>query len=208
MSDAPPNWAQEDASQPDYIANKDLAEKLRPILVNGKQILDDSHESGALEFISGDNITLTTQGNSIIISATSGNFDILNAELRKLIQDETNRATQTESALGERIDALSITVGKNTQHIALLNKAVNSLEEIVDIKDKTISKYIEEEIGKITVSGIPTATTNRLGGVKLSKTIGTDENDALEIKEVSTDLLVQGESTLVLNGNDFSIITW
>jgi hypothetical protein len=26
MSDAPPNWAQNDPSQPDYIANKDLAE--------------------------------------------------------------------------------------------------------------------------------------------------------------------------------------
>lgn len=69
MSDAPPNWAQEDASQPDYIANKEMAEKLRPIYVNGEQFLNETHESGAVNFVSGKNVTLTTQGNSIIISA-------------------------------------------------------------------------------------------------------------------------------------------
>mgnify|MGYP003299768611 FL=1 len=35
MSDAPPNWAQDDPTQPDYIKNKEEAEKLRPIYVNG-----------------------------------------------------------------------------------------------------------------------------------------------------------------------------
>lgn len=70
MSDAPPNWAQDDPTQPDYIANKDEAEKLRPISVDGELLLDDTHESGGLNFVSGDNITLTTEGNSIKISAT------------------------------------------------------------------------------------------------------------------------------------------
>lgn len=71
MSDAPPNWAQEDASQPDYIANKDLAEKLRPIYVNGEQALDDTHESGPLNLIEGENVHLQVAdgGNSVIISA-------------------------------------------------------------------------------------------------------------------------------------------
>lgn len=72
MSDAPPDWAQTDSSQPDYIANKELAEKLRSISVDGEQLLDSSHESGGLNFISGKNITLTTEGNSIIISAKGG----------------------------------------------------------------------------------------------------------------------------------------
>lgn len=70
MSDAPPNWAQDDPTQPDYIANKDEAEKLRPISVDGELLLDDTHESGGLNFVSGDNITLTAEGNSIKISAT------------------------------------------------------------------------------------------------------------------------------------------
>ena len=70
MSDSPPNWAQDDPTQPDYIANKNQAEKLRPISVDGELLLDDTHESGGLNFVSGDNVTLTAEGNSIKISAT------------------------------------------------------------------------------------------------------------------------------------------
>ena len=58
MSDAPPNWSQNDPTQPDYIANKEMAEKLRPIYVNGEQILDDTHESGPLNLVEGENVRL------------------------------------------------------------------------------------------------------------------------------------------------------
>lgn len=71
MSDAPPNWAQDDPTQPDYIKNKEEAEKLRPIYVNGEQILDDTHESGPLNLVEGENVRLQVadDGNSVIISA-------------------------------------------------------------------------------------------------------------------------------------------
>lgn len=70
MSDAPPNWSQDDPTQPDYIKNKEEAEKLRPIYVDGEQILDDTHESGPLYLVSGRNVSLSVDGNSVIISAT------------------------------------------------------------------------------------------------------------------------------------------
>jgi hypothetical protein len=69
MSDAPPNWAQDDPTQPDYIANKNEAEKLRPIYVNGEQMLDDTHESGPLNLVGGHNVDLAVDGNNLIISA-------------------------------------------------------------------------------------------------------------------------------------------
>lgn len=71
LSDSPPNWAQEDSTQPDYIANKEMAEKLRQIYVNGKEILDDTHESGPLNLVEGENVHLSVadNGNSVIISA-------------------------------------------------------------------------------------------------------------------------------------------
>jgi hypothetical protein len=68
MSDAPPNWSQNDPTQPDYIKNKDEAEKLRPIYVNGEQMLDDTHESGPLNLIGGRNVSLAVDGNNLIIS--------------------------------------------------------------------------------------------------------------------------------------------
>lgn len=70
MSDAPPNWSQDDPTQPDYIKNKDEAEKLRPIYVNGEQMLNDTHESGPLNLIGGNNVKLSVDGNNLIISST------------------------------------------------------------------------------------------------------------------------------------------
>lgn len=76
MSDAPPDWEENDPSQPDYIANKDLAEKLRPIYVNDELLLDDTRESGPINFVPGTNIVLTTEKEAdktiIKISATGG----------------------------------------------------------------------------------------------------------------------------------------
>lgn len=68
MSDAPPDWAETDPSQPDYIANKDLAEKVRPVMVEGEVVLDDSRESGPLNFVGGKNVTLSADGNTITIT--------------------------------------------------------------------------------------------------------------------------------------------
>ena len=88
MSDAPPDWAQEDASQPDYIANKEMAEKLRPIYVNGEQLLNETHESGAVNFVSGKNVTLTAEGNSIIISAKGTGGEGGSCDCPELVEGE------------------------------------------------------------------------------------------------------------------------
>lgn len=69
VSDAQPNWAQTDPSQPDYIKNKDLAQEVRPIQVNGEHFLSNDVESGAVNFVAGRNVTLAIKDNSIIISA-------------------------------------------------------------------------------------------------------------------------------------------
>ena len=54
---------------------------------------------------------------------------------------------------------------------------------------------------------LPAATVDALGGVKLSDEIGLDANQKLEIKKVSTDLLVQGEEELVLFGGNSGAAT-
>lgn len=130
MSDAPPNWAQSDPSQPDYIANKDQAElpiivdgeqfeqetegvveplelrsgenvqlvpsieetqdgsgkkhvvtinaavpefedKVRPVFVDGEEVLNSLLSSGALKLVGGRNVTLSIEDDSIVISAKS-----------------------------------------------------------------------------------------------------------------------------------------
>lgn len=69
MSDAQPDWAETDPSQPDYIKNKGLAERFRPVSVDGEEVLDDSYESGNLNLVGGDNVDISVENGSIKISA-------------------------------------------------------------------------------------------------------------------------------------------
>lgn len=72
VSDAQPNWAQTDPSQPDYIKNRDMAQEVRPIYINGELFLSSEPESGAVNLVAGKNITLTTKDNNIIIQSVGG----------------------------------------------------------------------------------------------------------------------------------------
>ena len=110
MSDAPPNWSQDDPTQPDYIKNKQEAEKLRPIYINGKQILDDTHESGPLNLVEGDNVELTTQGNNVIISAKSVTPTDPAPEEYRPIQVEGQEVLGLENS-----GALNLKGGKNVE---------------------------------------------------------------------------------------------
>lgn len=69
MSDAQPDWAETDPSQPDYIKNKELVERFRPVSVNGEEVLDDSYGSGNLNLVGGDNVDISVENGSIKISA-------------------------------------------------------------------------------------------------------------------------------------------
>jgi hypothetical protein len=112
MSDAPPNWAQDDPTQPDYIANKEQAEKLRPIYVNGQQILDDTHESGPLNLVEGENVKfrVADNGNSVIISAEVPDIPEFPAEEYRPIQVEGQEVLGLENS-----GALNLKGGKNVE---------------------------------------------------------------------------------------------
>lgn len=72
MSDPQPNWNQDDPSQPDYIKGREQAQEVRPIQVNGEEILSAKPESGSVNFVAGSNVFLGVDGNSIVISAAGG----------------------------------------------------------------------------------------------------------------------------------------
>ena len=64
------------------------------------------------------------------------------------------------------------------------------------------NKELNEKVGSIPIYELPTATATRLGGVKLdNKTIKMNEDQQIYVAEFSTDFLIQGEKTLVLNNN-------
>lgn len=104
MSDAPPNWAQTDPTQPDYIANKDQAEKLRQISVEGELMLDDTHESGELNFVGGKNVTLSVDGNNLIISASGTGGGSGGCDCPEIV--EGDGIDITENTKGQKIVSL------------------------------------------------------------------------------------------------------
>lgn len=70
MSDVQPNLDQDDPSQPDYVKGKDSLQEVRAIQVNGEEFLDTDPDTGAVNFKAGRNVTLTTDGNTIVIHST------------------------------------------------------------------------------------------------------------------------------------------
>ena len=68
-------------------------------------MLDDTHESGGLNFVSGDNVTLTAEGNSIRISARDG----ASTDTVRPIQVEGEEVLNDSSSSG----ALNLVGGKN-----------------------------------------------------------------------------------------------
>lgn len=60
LSDAQPDWSETDPSQPDYIKNK-------------------------LELIAGDNITIRTENNKVIISAQGGDYVLTEEDKAEIV---------------------------------------------------------------------------------------------------------------------------
>ena len=70
MSDVQPNLDQNDPSQPDYVKGRDSLQEVRAIQVNGEEFLDTDPDTGAVNFKAGRNVTLMTDGNTIVIHST------------------------------------------------------------------------------------------------------------------------------------------
>lgn len=72
VSNAQSDWSQTDPTAPDYVKHKEIAEELRPIVVDNVEFLGKERNSGPVEFVSGENVTLRTDGNKIIIDSVGG----------------------------------------------------------------------------------------------------------------------------------------
>ena len=288
VSDAQPNWAQTDPSQPDYIKNRDLAQEVRPISVNGVEFLSNEVESGELNFVAGRNVTLTTKNNSIIISATgeggggdipyfdgddttidfkdgiltlhgfedaltgslprkSENNELEWVSLPEIVQGDGNKVTTLVSSDG------SVTITKTTDTLTSLvydlsvkipeNSTILEAYKIANdteiYGEEQVASWLGAEggykpdysaatsrIDKISflLEGIggegqpatvleaiqaigyepPVATADKLGGIRASESIAVDADGRATVVRVTTDILVQGEEELVLNGGSAS----
>ena len=79
--------------------------------------------------------------------------------------------------------------------------AISALNEKVDTGDKKVSEYVADEI-EAKKYVLPAATAAALGGIKSSDKFVVTEG---VVTSISTDLLVQGSKTLILNAGEISV---
>ena len=181
MSDAQPDWAQTDPSQPDYIKNKGMAEKYRPISVNGEQVLDQSYDSGELNLVGGENVEIQAEGNSVIISTTA--------------KPDTVRPIHVngEEILSDAADSgeLNLVGGNNITLKTVGNTIMISAKSSGGSGGDDCPEYVEGE-------GID-IVENEFGQQVISIEDGSISDDKIE--SISIDKIVQKAGmTLILNG--------
>ena len=99
------------------------------------------------------------------------------------------KAAEGETPASGALVVLEGKVTENTQAIAAINNETTGILAVA-------KKYTDDSI-----AGLPAATAEALGLVKYDNdTIKMNDNKQLYVAKVSTDLLVQGSETLVLNG--------
>lgn len=83
---------------------------MRPIYINGEQVLDDTHESGPLNLVEGENVKfeVADNGNSIVISAEIPSTPEFPAEEYRPIQVEGKEILGIQNS-----NALNLKGGKN-----------------------------------------------------------------------------------------------
>ena len=120
--------------------------------------------------------------NGVLLSAIENKEEGLDSikELASWIEEHGTEASEMTEAISD-----------NTKAIAAINNETTGILA-------TAKKYTDDSI-----AGLPTATAEALGLVKFDNTtIKMNENSQLYVAKVSTDILVQGEAELVLNGGN------
>lgn len=118
------------------------------------------------------------------IQSVEAIYTIAEDGAKGILAEEIARATKADKDNAEAIAALEV---KFNGHSGILT-GIGGEGEPATVLD-AIKNYT-----------LPSATTETLGGVKLSAEIGVNAEQQLEVNTLSTDKLVQGEQELVLYG--------
>lgn len=158
MSDAQPDWGQTNPEQPDFIKNKELAERFRPIVVDGEIFLDDSYKSGSLNIVSGDNIVLRIVNGALEVAATNPEqnlpiYDIVserqtNSTMYYLTKD--NIEVGTPIVVPDAYDDTTV-----IEQLSRLEKSLQAQEQNLNQISGTLAKKIETASIKHTSDSSP-----------------------------------------------------
>ena len=184
--------------------------------------LENYHTKAEIVAITGEVASDKTLVQMIAEAQTAATYD--DAEIRQLIADEAARADSVEKANAaeiarvngvlvaaldnneeglDSIKELATWISEHGTDAAEMSAAITAnADAIATINHETTGILaLAKAHADAAVAGIPVATAEALGLVKFDNdTIKVNENNQLYAAKVSTDILVQGTQTLVLNG--------
>jgi hypothetical protein len=117
------------------------------------------------------------------------------SKLNSYVESNNAEIAAIKTLVSEHTAATLPAITANTEAITKLNGD--------ETTDGSVKKAIADAIANIPAINIATATT--AGVVKAGYEVTVDDNGVLGIGYVSTDKLVQGSNTLVLNGGDATV---
>lgn len=113
---------------------------------------------------------------------------IVAEETAKIVNENNNGSIDT-------LNEIAAWIINDTTGAASMANDIAALKGAVDTGDQKVSEYVAAAI-----AAIPVATTETAGIVKASEEVTVAADGKLGIGKVSTDALVQGEDTLIING--------
>ena len=185
-------------------------------------VLENYHTKAEIVAITGEVASDKTLVQMIAEAQAAATYD--DAEVRQLITNEAARADAAEKANAAeiaRVNGVLVAALENNEEgldsikelATWINEhgtAAAGMSEAITANADAIAAINHETTGILAlakahadaaVAGIPVATAEVLGLVKFDNdTIKMNENNQLYAAKVSTDILVQGSQTLVLNG--------
>ena len=146
------------------------------------------------------------KANADAIAVLNGYVDADNVgdtgkSVRTIVAEETAKiVNENNNGSIDTLNEIAAWIINDTTGAAHMANDIAALKGAVDTGDLKVSEYVAAQIAAIPAT--PVATTEVAGIVKASDDVNVAADGKMTVARVSTDALVQGTDTLVLNGGN------
>lgn len=171
--------------------SKQVVDAIAEVVAEAPEAFDTLKEIA--DYIAGDKTNAAE-----LLNKVNANTEAIAAEVKRAGDKEVELAGLI-SNLDAAYKAKDIELVAEDERLAgLIQGNTNLINTLNGDGEGSVNKKIADAIAAIP--SIPAATTSTLGLVKVGETISVNEEGTINVSKVSTDILVQGEQELVLNG--------
>jgi hypothetical protein len=170
---------------------KQVSDAIAGVVAEAPEAFDTLKEIA--DYIAGDKTNAAE-----LVNKVNANTEAIAAEVKRAGDKETELAGLI-SDLDAAYKAKDVELVAEDERLAgLIQGNTDLINTLNGDGEGSVNKKISDAIAAIPA--IPAATASTLGLVKVGETMSVDSEGTINVSKVSTDILVQGEQELVLNG--------